>query len=58
MESEGYIRIKADASISSKDFYAILSDVVRGKLSCTAEIPQLQRRHGCQCREVQSGALQ
>ena len=23
MESEGYIRIKADASISSKDFYAI-----------------------------------
>ena len=23
MESEGYIRLKADASISSKDFYAI-----------------------------------
>ena len=25
---------------------------------CTAESPQLQRRHDCQCREIQSGTLQ
>ena len=35
-----------------------LPDVVRGKLPCTAESPQLQRRHDCQCREIQSGTLQ
>ncbi len=28
------------------------------KFPCTAESPQLQRRHDCQCREIQSGALQ
>ena len=57
MDSEGYIRRKADASISSKDFYEIYR-MVRGKFSCSAESPQLQRRHDCQCQEIQSGALQ
>ena len=35
-----------------------LPDVVRRKFPCTAESPQLQRRHDCQCREIQSGTLQ
>ena len=38
MESEGYIRLKADASISSKDFYESTGCGVR-KLPCTAESP-------------------
>ena len=44
LESEGYIRLKADASISSKDCYEIYRDVVRGKQSDRAKTAQLQRR--------------
>ena len=39
MESEGYIRRKADASISSKDFYEIYRMWCEENSPCTAESP-------------------
>ena len=58
LESEGYIRLKADASISSKDCYQTLPDVVRGKQSDCTQTPQFQRCAGGSLRQVQSGTLQ
>ena len=42
----------------NNNIFDFLPDVVRRKFPCTAESPQLQRRHDCQCREIQSGTLQ
>ena len=57
LESEGYIRLKADASISSKDCYDIYRMWCEGKQSDRTQTPQFQRCAGGRLRQVQSGTL-
>ena len=58
LESEGYIRLKADASISSKELYEAYQIFVHRKQPDRTETPQLQRCCDCQPGQVQSGILQ
>ena len=58
LESEGYIRLKADATISSKELYEVYQIFCSENGLTALKPPQLQRCRDCQPEQVQSRILQ
>ena len=54
LESEGYIRLKADCTISSKDLYEIYRMWCEENNLTPSKAPQLQRECDCEPKQVQS----
>ena len=54
LDSDGYVRLKADLSASSKELYEDIPDLLHRKQPACPEAPQLQRSPDCLPEPLQS----